>query len=193
MPSRIVLKDEARWTQPQRGPDGRYQPVAQVYPMGQPFVGGFAPPPMNPSAMNMGGAPPSPFRPPPSPGPPPLPPKDSRPSFSNGRPPSMQSSAVSYAESGNTSPTSSYMFATQQIAHLSPVERSQNLRVAQMNPYLQFMAGPLLRYDTVTSDGVWRGAALIVSECFSFRVVVLAFKSPFQPQTQGPFTSLFLS
>jgi E3 ubiquitin-protein ligase NEDD4 len=32
-----------------------------------------------------------------------------------------------------------------------------------MHPYLQFMCGPLLRYDSVDSDGVWRGAALIVS------------------------------
>jgi len=55
------------------------------------------------------------------------------------------------------------MYATQQLAHMSPVERSQNLRVARMQPYLQFMAGPLLRYDTVDADGVWRGAALIVT------------------------------
>ena len=32
-----------------------------------------------------------------------------------------------------------------------------------MDPYLQFMCGPLLRYDSVDSDGVWHGAALIVS------------------------------
>jgi hypothetical protein len=32
-----------------------------------------------------------------------------------------------------------------------------------MNPHLQFMAGPLLRYDTVDEYGVWNGAALIVS------------------------------
>lgn len=53
---------------------------------------------------------------------------------------------------------------TQQLAGLSPVERSKNLRVARMDPVLQFMAGPLLRYDTVDSNGVWHGAALIVSE-----------------------------
>lgn len=34
-----------------------------------------------------------------------------------------------------------------------------------MQPYLQFMCGPLLRYDTVDEHGVWHGAALIVSEC----------------------------
>lgn len=32
-----------------------------------------------------------------------------------------------------------------------------------MNPYLQFMCGPLLRYDTVDERGVWHGAALIVT------------------------------
>lgn len=33
-----------------------------------------------------------------------------------------------------------------------------------MHPNLQFMCGPLLRYDTVDERGVWRGAAMIVSE-----------------------------
>ena len=54
------------------------------------------------------------------------------------------------------------------LAQLSPVERSQalNLRKTTMQPYLQFMCGPLLRYDTV-DNGVWHGAALIVSKyCF---------------------------
>ena len=53
------------------------------------------------------------------------------------------------------------------LAKLSPVERSQtlNLRKRIMQPYLQFMCGPLLRYDTVDEHGVWNGAALIVSEC----------------------------
>lgn len=32
-----------------------------------------------------------------------------------------------------------------------------------MDPLLQLMAGPLLRYDTVDADGVWHGAAMIVS------------------------------
>jgi len=32
-----------------------------------------------------------------------------------------------------------------------------------MNPYLQFMCGPLLRYDTTDADGVWRGAAMVVT------------------------------
>jgi hypothetical protein len=55
------------------------------------------------------------------------------------------------------------------LAQLSPVERSQtlNLRKRIMQPYLQFMCGPLLRYDTVDEHGVWHGAALIVSKYFS--------------------------
>jgi hypothetical protein len=53
------------------------------------------------------------------------------------------------------------------LARLSPVERSQtlNLRKRVMQPYLQFMCGPLLRYDTIDEHGVWYGAALIVSKC----------------------------
>ena len=51
-----------------------------------------------------------------------------------------------------------------QLAQMSAVERSRNLKVRHMEPYLQVMAGPLLRYDTVDKQGVWRGAALLVSE-----------------------------
>jgi hypothetical protein len=58
------------------------------------------------------------------------------------------------------------------LATLTPVERSEalNLRKRIMNPYLQFMCGPLLRYDTIDEHGVWYGAAMIVSEytCFFF-------------------------
>ena len=164
LPPLRISQDEARWNQPQRGPDGRFQPVEQIYPMDQPFVGGFAPLGSPPTSF-MGSPPPLS---PPSPAPPPIPPKDGIYAQNNGRPMSM-SPRPSYAESTNsfaesTTSGASYMFATQQIAHMSPVERSQNLRVARMQPYLQFMAGPLLRYDTVDADGVWRGAALIVSK-----------------------------
>ncbi|KAI0317869.1 hypothetical protein OF83DRAFT_1083328 [Amylostereum chailletii] len=48
------------------------------------------------------------------------------------------------------------------LVHMSAVERSQNLRMARMHPHLQFMCGPLLRYDTV-ENGIWRGAALVVT------------------------------
>ncbi|KAF8968403.1 hypothetical protein BDZ97DRAFT_1655223 [Flammula alnicola] len=46
---------------------------------------------------------------------------------------------------------------------MSAIERSQVLRVARMDPHLQFMCGPLLKYDTIDEHGVWHGAALIVT------------------------------
>ena len=52
----------------------------------------------------------------------------------------------------------------QSISSMTALERSRNLRVAKMKPPLQFMVGPLLRYDTI-ENGIWKGAALIVSEC----------------------------
>ena len=52
-------------------------------------------------------------------------------------------------------------------SQLSPVERSEKLNFKRklMEPYLQFICGPLLRYDTIDESGVWHGAALIVSKC----------------------------
>lgn len=69
-------------------------------------------------------------------------------------------------------------YPTYQLAHLSAVERSQNLRVARMNPHLQFMAGPLLRYDTVDQNGVWHGAAMVVSEYVSLAFVASRIPNP---------------
>lgn len=53
------------------------------------------------------------------------------------------------------------------LSRLGPVERSRTLKLRKMmmDPSLQFVCGPLLRYDTVDEHGVWHGAALIVSEC----------------------------
>ncbi|KAF9566336.1 hypothetical protein CPC08DRAFT_628649 [Agrocybe pediades] len=50
-----------------------------------------------------------------------------------------------------------------ELTHLSAVERSQMLRVARMDPHLQFMCGPLLKYDNIDEHGIWHGAALIVT------------------------------
>ncbi|KIO06427.1 hypothetical protein M404DRAFT_482250 [Pisolithus tinctorius Marx 270] len=47
------------------------------------------------------------------------------------------------------------------LAQLPPAERARAQRIPQMDPVLQFMVGPLLRYDTVDMNGVWHGAALI--------------------------------
>ena len=78
------------------------------------------------------------------------------------RPPSE---AVSPALQGGVRPSTD----ESPLVQLSPVERSQtlNLRKRTMHPYLQFMCGPLLRYDTVDEHAVWHGAALIVSKSCS--------------------------
>lgn len=116
--------------------------------MAEPFVGGFNLPPPSPN---------------PSVGPPP-PPKD----VSWLKPGARASSAgnASWSEISRTESTVSGANNSlhSMFANMSAVERSNNLRVARMSPYLQFMAGPLLRYDTVTERGVWRGAAMVVSE-----------------------------
>lgn len=74
---------------------------------------------------------------------------------------------LSWSQSSHEEPVvpEQYMpvYASQQLSHMTAVERSQNLRVSSMRPILQLMAGPMLRYDTVDADGVWHGAALIVS------------------------------
>ncbi|RDB24282.1 hypothetical protein Hypma_008733 [Hypsizygus marmoreus] len=84
---------------------------------------------------------------PPSPLPPALPPKDfpyTQPSYHVQQP--TQSTITS-----------------SQLSHMTAIERSQTLRVARMNPHLQFMVGPLLRYDTVDEHGIWHGSALVVT------------------------------
>ncbi|KAI0050058.1 hypothetical protein FA95DRAFT_1677081 [Auriscalpium vulgare] len=136
-----------------RGPDGRFRPVEQVMPMGEEFIGGF-----NMSA-------------PPSPRPPPLPPKDdmgppATPSSSAFDPHNIRSDYAFPMPSptvGGSRVPSVTSYEASQYTHMSPVERSNNLRTARMNPHLQFMCGPLLRYDTVDERKVWHGAALIVT------------------------------
>lgn len=114
--------------------------------MAEPFVGGFLPPP--------------------SPGPPPpLPPKDQAWSRLDGRVPSNASWSEASRTESTLSGASNQTYS--RLSNMNAVERSKQLRVARMSPYLQFMAGPLLRYDTVDERGVWRGAVLIVSESSS--------------------------
>ncbi|ESK96912.1 plasma membrane protein [Moniliophthora roreri MCA 2997] len=86
-----------------------------------------------------------PQMPPPSPVPPALPPKD----------------GLSYDRPGyrQTQPS----ISASELTKMSAIERSKTLRIARMNPHLQFMVGPLLRYDTVDDNGIWHGAALIVT------------------------------
>jgi hypothetical protein len=49
------------------------------------------------------------------------------------------------------------------LSGMTAVERSKALRTARMDPHLQFMVGPLLRYDTIDQQGYWNGSVLIVS------------------------------
>ncbi|KAI9056891.1 hypothetical protein FKP32DRAFT_1762870 [Trametes sanguinea] len=146
-------KDEARWSAPYRRQDGTFQPVEEVGPMAEPFVGGFLPPPSPQPGIGPGG-------------PPPPPPKDPSWLHPGVRIPSggnASLSAASRTESTVSGTTQAGQSLQSLFANMSAVERSRNLRVARMNPYLQFMAGPLLRYDTVDERGVWRGAAMIVT------------------------------
>ncbi|KAJ7083825.1 hypothetical protein C8R43DRAFT_320318 [Mycena crocata] len=77
---------------------------------------------------------------------PPLPPKDAI----------YRQPGYQFGQTTKSSITSSH------LTTMSAVERSQALRIPRMHPHLQFMVGPLLRYDTV-ENGVWYGAAMIVT------------------------------
>ncbi|PPR04970.1 hypothetical protein CVT24_010428 [Panaeolus cyanescens] len=111
-------------------------PNDDVAPMEETFIGGFR---NHPHPVAMG--PPSPR--------PPVPPKD----YPYPQP-------IQNAPSNQTQST----ISTKHLTQMSAVERSQKLRVARMEPHLQFMCGPLLRYDTIDEHGVWHGAALVVSQ-----------------------------
>jgi hypothetical protein len=154
---------------PARGPDGRFRPVEQVLPLDESFIGGWnvsAPPSPGPSpyppgyAPNVGG--PSAGTPPPfSPSPHLL---------QSGYPFVHPSSPYGPPVAHSPHPS----FDGSQPSHLSAIERSQSLKTRKMNPYLQFMCGPLLRYDTVDERGVWHGAALIVSKWHSEWTLIAA-------------------
>ncbi|KIM80802.1 hypothetical protein PILCRDRAFT_822082 [Piloderma croceum F 1598] len=130
-------KESARYHAPQRGPDGHYDPVEHLRPMDEPFVGGFD------------------TRIPPTP-----PPKEYIQQYiqshQNGQP--RQASQVSAVPLSSSVSTSS-----SRVTDMSPIERSQRFKVARMEPHLQFMVGPLLRYDAIDERGVWNGFALIVT------------------------------
>jgi hypothetical protein len=153
-------------SRPLRGPDGQFRPVAQVEPMEDTFIGGWTMPvPRQPSPR------PSPRPTQPGdgnvqfgiPGPPPL----LSPHLLQTGYPFIRQPSASVPSTLHGLPTSS---DESPLAQLSPVERSQtlHLRKTTMQPNLQFMCGPLLRYDTVDEHGVWHGAALIVSKCSWF-------------------------
>ena len=146
---------------PSRGPDGHFRPVVQIEAIEDVFIGGWTMPvPRHP--------PPPPTRP-----------------DSNGGASVNLNLTPSPAFPGSTG----YPFVRQPsfsmdeipLSQLSPLERSKalNSRRTVMQPYLKFMCGPLLRYDTIDEHKVWHGAALIVSECCCFPLVSGALILPF--------------
>ena len=152
---------------PFRGPDGRFRPVEQVLPLEEGFIGGWNVSPTSPGTPqsppgydpDVGG---------PSVGSPPFSPSPHL--LQSGYPFVHPSSQFSSPVALSPHPS----FDGSQPSHLSAIERSQSLKVRKMNPYLQFMCGPLLRYDTMDERGIWHGAALIVSEWHSERSLFVA-------------------
>ncbi|KAI9456269.1 hypothetical protein BJY52DRAFT_1204831 [Lactarius psammicola] len=129
-----------------RGPDGRFRPVEQVLPLEEGFIGGmerFRTTITRTITFPIGKR------------------------RKRWRPHLVQSGyPFVHAPSPIPPPTAQGLhpsFNDSQRPQLSAIERSQTLKMRRMNPYLQFMCGPLLRYDTVDERGVWHGAALIVT------------------------------
>ena len=163
--SLLVLFAQEVASSPSRGPDGQYRPVAQVEPMEDTFIGGWTLPPSRqpsprptPPVNNGNGSVQIPV-------PSPYPSQHLRQTGYPFVPPVVQPPAGSVSTAAQVPSPS---LDQNPAAQLSPVERTKNLnlRKVTMHPYLQFMCGPLLRYDTVDEHGVWHGAALIVSKCW---------------------------
>ena len=139
---------------PSRGPDGRFRPVEQVLPLEEGFIGGWnvsAPPSSTPpfpsgNSANVG----DPLE---------APPPFSQHLLQSGYPFIRTPSPFAPSAAHGLRPA-----VDDNRLHRTATERSQSLKIRRMNPYLQFMCGPLLRYDTVDERGLWHGAALIVSE-----------------------------
>ncbi|KAG2158423.1 uncharacterized protein EDB93DRAFT_1077236 [Suillus bovinus] len=127
----------------QRGPGGRYPPVEEIDPLpdgvGRTQAGGFGIPRL--SSLTPGTPPPA------------VPPK-----YFTDNPAQNVYASASLPIERLASGSSGVSFV-----HMPAVERSRAQRLPKMEPHLQFMVGPLLRYDTVDENGLWRGAALIVT------------------------------
>ena len=136
---------------PFRGPDGRYRHASQIESVDDVLIGGWAiPPPRYPS--------PSPTYPDGT---------DGGDASRNVTPPPPFSS-LPIQQTGYPFVRQSGPFMDDTPAPpLNTSEGSQAFKRRRwfMVPYLQFMCGPLLRYDAVDEHGVWHGAALIVSKC----------------------------
>jgi len=145
----LLTQEERRFSlEAQRGPNGRYLPVEEVQPLPEDnrVTSGLRllPPPPTPSTPSLVPSEPS---------------TDLPAYVSKNNAHNAYASASRYMEpsvSGNSSA---------HLAQMHAVDRSRVQKLARMEPHLQFMVGPLLRYDTVDENGLWRGAALIVSKC----------------------------
>ncbi|KAJ7489860.1 hypothetical protein B0H11DRAFT_2156691 [Mycena galericulata] len=123
------MVDNPGWTATRRAQraraDGNFLPVESVAPMDEHFIGGF-----------------SPLLRPPTPGAPPLPPKDEI----------YRQPGYRFGQTTKSSITSSH------LTTLSAVERSQALRIPRMDPHLQVRFGLLCATDVYQSTGfqfVW--------------------------------------
>ena len=143
---------------PSKGPDGRFRPVEAVESTEDVVIGGWvfsASQPHSPHSTQLDDH-----------GNVPEPPSPLSSYIREARYPFIRQLSELGLHDQNGSPT----YYETPSSQLGPVERSEKLNAKRniMEPYLQFICGPLLRYDTIDEDGVWHGAALIVSKCWYF-------------------------
>ncbi|KAG8733397.1 hypothetical protein FRC11_006588 [Ceratobasidium sp. 423] len=150
---RRAAKQDAYYQQhPQVGSDGRYLGVETVSPLNEPWVGGFQAQGRMPHAQTQESIPVPPYIPqtgyPPEPGYHP-------PTWI----PEIKIPGATYTDH------SPYPGASPHPSlPMSAVERADALGgPPRMDPHLQMMCGPLLRYDTVDDHGIWHGAAMVVT------------------------------
>ncbi|QRW27563.1 adenylyl cyclase-associated protein 1 [Rhizoctonia solani] len=141
-----AINQDAYYSQhPQMGSDGRYLGVETVSPLNEPWVGGFQAQGQMPHAQVQGNVP--------------IPPYHSQSGFPEPghRPPAwipdVKIPGDTYTDHAHYPGPSPYS-----APPLSAVERSNALGgPPRMDPHLQMMCGPLLRYDTVDDHGIWHG------------------------------------
>ncbi|KAH7340971.1 hypothetical protein B0J17DRAFT_653550 [Rhizoctonia solani] len=151
---RRAAKQDAQYLEhPQVGSDGRYLGVETVSPLNEPWVGGFQAQGRMPHAQVQGSVPVPPYVP-----------------------------QIGYPEPTSHAPTwipeikiPNATYADHSYGHYpgpsphrgtptSAVDRSHAYNAPpRMDPHLQMMCGPLLRYDTVDNHGIWHGAAMVVT------------------------------
>ncbi|KAI0293383.1 hypothetical protein BC826DRAFT_910742 [Russula brevipes] len=149
---------QADASSPSKGSSSLFRRASQVQPMDDAFIGGWAIP--------------APAQPPPHPA---RQDTNGNAGVQSGTPSPIPGLSPHLLRSGypflHESPRASTIrpgvrpsFDENPLPRLNPVERSRILNYGKRrpNPYLQYMCGPLLRYDTI-ENGVWRGAALIVT------------------------------